>query len=601
MFAAYVCRGAHSVIRISKRVSLIKMSSSSAVQNNNTPKRKHQHANKFQPYKKVKNDQTKDSNQFREISNEDILQADIRALLAKHHKEHCGIEASKSASQTSTENISNGTQEMKAVEGASEESPTLPSFQSILDLDISELSSTGDGLAYDERSASVCVVPFTIPGDKVKARVFKTFKQHSYSLADFVEVTKASPNRDDSLAKCPYFAKCGGCQFQMMAYQKQLDYKRIIVEKAFRNFSGLNPSEVPSVGETMGSPLQYRYRTKLTPHFDGPPGGHRERRQGRRPKWEEVPPIGFMLKNTRKTMDIEDCPIGTDAVRLGMKKERERYTKHIDDYQRGVTLLIRESTTRNRDGKLEVSTTPEDYDPLDHVIEKVGDFVYDRTFVTSHGATSTEFVDDFVFENPAGAFFQNNNSILPTFISYIRNLILPSENEKRENPIVNLIDAYCGSGLFTVTLSSLFNRSVGIDIAPSSIQYAKRNAELNKLPEGQATFISADASNIFGSVKDLAADQTVVVIDPPRKGCDKTFLKLLLDFGPERVVYVSCNVHTQARDIGVLVGRSLGSKEDTAERGPYEIESLRGFDFFPQTGHVEGVAVLRKRDLGKQQ
>jgi len=597
MFAASIYRGAHSVLRQSPRVSLTKMNSSSTVQNNNTSKRKHQYTKHIQPNKKLKNNQTKDFNPFRDIGNEDVLRADVRTLLTKYHEQYHGPETND-AGDKPAEAIPNDTQE-RAAGAVSDESSVLSSSLPTVDLDISELSSTGDGLAFDKRSSSVCIVPFAVPGDKVRAKVFKTFKQHSYSLADFIEVIEPSPDRDDSLAKCPYFAKCGGCQFQMMPYEKQLEHKRNVVEKAFRNFSGLSPSEIPSIGETIGSPLQYGYRTKLTPHFDGPPGGRRERRQGRKPKWEEVPPIGFMQKNTRKTLDIEDCPIGTAAVRLGMKKERGRIAKHIDDYQRGVTLLLRESSTRNRDSNLEGSVAPEDHDPLDHVIEKVGDYVYDRTFITLNGATSTEFVGDFVFENPAGAFFQNNNSILPRFISYIRDLILPPENAKREKPIVNLIDAYCGSGLFTVTLSSLFKRSVGIDIAPSSIQYAKRNAELNKLPEGQATFISADASDIFGSVKDLAPDQTVVVIDPPRKGCDETFLKLLLEFGPERILYVSCNVHTQARDVGLLVGRPLGSKEDGSAEGPYEIENLRGFDFFPQTGHVEGVAVLRKRSFAK--
>lgn len=99
--------------------------------------------------------------------------------------------------------------------------------------------------------------------------------------------------------------------------------------------------------------------------------------------------------------------------------------------------------------------------------------------------------------------------------------------------------------------------------------------------------MAADAPELFKSVE-FPHDKTVVVIDPPRKGCDESFLNQLLKFAPRRVVYVSCNVHTQARDVGVLVMGKDGVK--------YEIESLRGFDFFPQTGHVEGVAVLNRVD-----
>ena len=106
--------------------------------------------------------------------------------------------------------------------------------------------------------------------------------------------------------------------------------------------------------------------------------------------------------------------------------------------------------------------------------------------------------------------------------------------------------------------------------------------------------MAGDADALFAKVTFPAAE-TVVVIDPPRKGCDENFLRQLVQFGPERVVYVSCNVHTQARDVGMLVGGMASVNEG---KGIYEIESLRGLAVFPQTGHVEGVAVLRKKAAG---
>jgi tRNA (uracil-5-)-methyltransferase len=114
--------------------------------------------------------------------------------------------------------------------------------------------------------------------------------------------------------------------------------------------------------------------------------------------------------------------------------------------------------------------------------------------------------------------------------------------------------------------------------------------------------LAADAPELFKSVSGYDADETVVVLDPPRKGCDASFLSQLLQFAPRRVVYVSCNVHTQARDVGLLVRGEVeglggkGGEEEGGKRVRYEIESIRGFDFFPQTGHVEGVAVLNRVD-----
>ena len=489
-----------------------------------------------------------------------------------------------------------------------------------VEVKIAELSSTGDGLGLSSTSDHVYVVPFTVPGDLVQAKIIQPFPQARYSLTDFAKVITPAPQRDDSLAKCPYFAKCAGCQIQMLPYELQLQHKRSIVEKAYRNFSGLTPNVVTSVGETIGSPLQYGYRTKLTPHFDGPPGSMTRKAKRSDPSerkgFEQVPPIGFQLKGTRKTIDIEDCPIGTDAVRGGMRNERKRISEEIAKYTKGATLLLRESTLRKPKMQLEQDKPNSD---LDQAIDKgpptktepssnnanesngvpseaningsyrePTSYIEEKICITDQRAISTEYIDDFEFRNTAGAFFQNNNSILPIFTDYIRQRIIPGSRNDNEKPIKHLIDAYCGSGLFTITLSSLFSSSMGIDIAGASIVSARENAAANKV--SNATFMTADASKLFEQVT-YPHDKTVVIIDPPRKGCDAPFLQQLLKFGPRRIVYVSCNVHTQARDVGVLV-EGLGHCR-------YEIESLQGFDFFPQTGHVEGVAILARSPITK--
>jgi tRNA (uracil-5-)-methyltransferase len=468
----------------------------------------------------------------------------------------------------------------------------LPELRTEVEITIKAISSTGDGLGFQEGSTSdqVYVVPFTAPGDTVTAKVFKHDLKDKISMADFVKVTTPSPHRDASLVNCPYFASCSGCQFQMLPYDYQLAHKKTIVEKAYKNFSQLPPELIPTIGDTIGSPLQYGYRTKLTPHFDGPPDSRRsDGRNGIRRKFQEVPPIGFMKKGTRFTVDIEDCPIGTEAVRNGNKRERKRVANELDRYHKGATLLLRESTERISKEKYDAS---EEQDP-DAVIEDRGDHLHRKICVTDPNAKSTEYVDDFQFVNPAGSFFQNNNSILPKFTQYIRAHILPPTSDHK---VKHLIDAYSGSGLFTITLSSLFESSLGIDISSSSINSATHNAEINNLPASTAKFIAADASALFASI-DTDAAETVVMIDPPRKGCDESFLRQLVRYGPARIVYVSCNVHTQARDVGVLVGglKDVDGGFGNGE-GCYEIESICGFDFFPQTGHVEGVAVLRRKE-----
>ena len=489
----------------------------------------------------------------------------------------------------------------------------LPERFARIELIIEALSSTGDGLAYDPVTRRVYVVPFGVPGDTIEAKIVSDFPAERYVTTDFLQVIKPSDKRKDSLVRCPYFQTCSGCQFQMLDYTTQLEHKKQVIEKAYKNFSGIDAKHVPVVEDTHGSPRQYGYRTKLTPHFDGPSGSDPERISlvdGKR-RWRVAPPIGFMRKGKPGTLDVEDCPIGTDAVRAGLRAERERVAKEIHTYKRGVTLLLRESTRRtpkqdgdNQNGHEE---TPAEAVLRDRVRiqEEHADEMVEKTCMTDPKATATEYISDFKFHMDAGSFFQNNNSVLPDFIAYVRSHAFPPPSSmdprSTEKGIRYLVDAYCGAGLFTVTLSAAFKACTGIDISWSSIEAARRNVQENGITN--ATFQAADAPAIFESIV-FPADETVVVIDPPRKGCDDSFLRQLLRYGPKRVVYVSCNVHTQARDVGTLVrGLPAPASEDGGPCPPlaedetitYDIESLKPFDFFPQTSHVEGVAILARR------
>ncbi|KAJ5120446.1 uncharacterized protein N7515_009834 [Penicillium bovifimosum] len=454
----------------------------------------------------------------------------------------------------------------------------LPEKFTELDVKISEISSTGDGLALAENGKHVYVVPFTVPGDVARVKIIKHFQPLSYSLTDFIKVIEPGPQRNDAGIGCKYFGQCSGCQLQMMSYEDQLAHKRRVVEKAFANFSGLIPELVPNVDPTFASPKQYGYRTKLTPHFEinlkGPNGI---------PRAPQVPAIGYTYKNQRKEIDIEDCPLGTDIVRRGLKSERKRVAGNLASYKRGATLLMREKSI----GEMARARETGDVIRIEHET-----YTEEKRCVTDNNATSYEYVDDYLFTNKAGAFFQNNNSILSGFTEYIRSKAIPANNDKDTKPIKYLLDAYSGSGLFTITLSPLFKSSLGVDIGTDSIVSARQNVVENKIKN--TGFAAADATTLFKDVP-YPPDQTLLVIDPPRKGCSDDFLRQLLDYKPRRVVYVSCNVHTQARDVAVMV---QGNEKNDVR---YEIESIRGFDFFPQTGHVEGVAILNRTSFPKEE
>lgn len=540
-----------------------------------------------------------------------------------------------------------------------------PEFHSIFDVEITELSSTGDGLAYSPNKDLdfIYVVPFSVPGDKAQVKLFPQKDDlHPWMKVDLVKIVTPSPSRDGVVPKCKYFGKCSGCQFQMLPYEAQLAHKKTIVEKAFRYFSNLDPSLVPAVDDIIGSPIQYGYRTKITPHY--------EQMHKSRP-WKSgdpIPPVGFQEKNMRNVVDIEKCEIATDILNLGLMIERENLASRFWKTNRGATILLRESTHRellpppsdSGDGKgkavrpADVEDNPSTIEDLSslpleyagapvsenfHLLSpKVPQIEYNyptfrdlKTYTTKNEDLTTEHVGPYQFTSPANSFFQNNNSVLPVFLSYIREHVFrpkeesSSSSQKVEPEIKYLLDAYCGSGLFSIALANKFSAALGIDVDPAGIECARANANINATPRtrshvqsqsnstskdsetagstGNLGFIAADARAIFEDVPFPAAE-TLCIIDPPRKGASRDFLEQLCRYGAKRVVYVSCNVHTQARDVGMLVagfagdGTGRGSDSRRSQKSGksyrYEIEKLGGFDFFPQTGHVEGVCILNR-------
>ncbi|CDS01775.1 related to TRM2-tRNA(m5U54)methyltransferase [Sporisorium scitamineum] len=445
-----------------------------------------------------------------------------------------------------------------------------------LTFQIERLDAHGDGLAIAPERDWIIAVPHTLPGEKVTLEI--TSNERLYSKAKVVEILEKSAERNNELVRCKYFGDCGGCQYQMIDYAKQLEIKRGVVERAFARFSGLDPTLVPKVLPTIASPNQYNYRTKLTPHFELPYGLRRGRKgvngqNGEKPHYSV--PIGFDCIGTKRVMDIEECPIATKTINKALPAAKKKVRDTIESYKNGATILLRDSLRTYDSFAEDLLVTQQ---PANGQVEKE----LDTEVVMDHKATVKERVLTTKFESPAGTFFQNNRSILPSLLDYVREAITSSSPTGAAHDRY-LVDAYCGSGLFSLCLASLFREVSGVEISSESIKYATKNAELNGITN--AKFLAGNAEDIFAKIE-YPAEQTTVIIDPPRRGCDEEFIRQLVKLGPKHIVYVSCNVHTQARDVGQLIGRDAR----------YRIKSVRGADLFPQTHHVEGVAVLERVD-----
>ncbi|KAI0656727.1 S-adenosyl-L-methionine-dependent methyltransferase [Cubamyces menziesii] len=473
-----------------------------------------------------------------------------------------------------------------------------------LELTVSCLSpSTGESLSIATTNDRrwVIVTPLSLPGERIRVRVYRHSQLHSH--ADLLEVIEPNPTwRDMSLVQCKYFGKCAGCQYQMLSYDKQLDLKRQTVLEAYKNYSSIPPELVPTIQPTIGSPLQYGYRTKLTPHFQRPPFSFQKaQKRGDAPVVEGKPDwlkIGFHEVGTKHVMDIEvsqtpptpqdrrfissqECPIATPVINKGLGPVRDNVINNIAKFKNGATLLLRDSIHTRASGASSSN-------PPTSIAAEDGEHIC----VTDQKGVVRERVGDMLFEYTAGTFFQNNNSALVPLTSYVREAIFPpTSTDATSHKPTHLVDAYCGSGLFSIMLAPHFERVAGIELSAESIRAAQLNAELNNLPPTKISFMAGDAANIFDTVQDFPRDRTALVIDPPRKGTDERFIDQMLAFGAGTVVYVSCNVHTQARDVGMILKKS--AERAGADGKKYVLESLRGLDLFPQTAHVEAIAVLR--------
>ncbi|CDO96154.1 unnamed protein product [Kluyveromyces dobzhanskii CBS 2104] len=462
-------------------------------------------------------------------------------------------------------------------------------------VEVLKAGANGEGLALipspvDTDKKQIALIPFALPGDLVRIKTFKTHPH--YVECDLLEVIKPSGKRNDDLIECKYFGKCSGCQLQHLTYEDQLAFKKRTVMNAYKFFAPklMEEKVVPEVGETMRSPLEFGYRTKLTPHFDLP-----KRMKGN----GERPALGFGHKGRPQwrgnadggsgpMLDIEECIIGTKIINKGMSNERARFEKEFTKYQKGATILLREHTkvvdpqTPIEEQLDEGSTDIEGKISYLQIADEENEKPLVKTCVTNTRQIVTEYINGFTFQFSAGEFFQNNNSILPSVTDYVRKN-LQIEGSKPEDPHY-LVDAYCGSGLFSITSSKGVDRVIGVEVSADSVAFAERNAKANGVDN--CKFIVGKAEKIFGSI-DTPADRTSVILDPPRKGCDDVFLKQLAEYNPARIVYISCNVHSQARDVEYFI-------KETENGNCFKIESLRGFDFFPQTHHVESICVLSR-------
>ena len=391
---------------------------------------------------------------------------------------------------------------------------------------IEDITNLGMGVArtkLKDGNEWVIMVPLVLPGERVQVRIYRNSK--SYSEADLVKVIDPSDERVEPL--CKYFSECGGCQYQHMSIETQREWKRKQVESLLQRIGKVESKKL-DVNPTVGTDHLYGYRAKLTPHYNAP-------------RSSQDLKIGFQRRGTRVMIDIDECIIGTKDINLRYMETRRTIYESIKGKEKGLGQMPKKGATL--------------------LFRKC-----DQGVETDQRTTVTHTLNGIKFSFVAGEFFQNNYYVLPIMVEHVLRMA-------QGDGCKVLIDAYCGSGLFALSAANHFESIYGIEVSEIATNAAKENAKLNSIQNVE--FLCGDSKEIFKKVSHMRSDDTVLVIDPPRRGCDESFLEQLAEFKPKKLVYMSCDPATQARDAKFILSRG------------YIIVDITPFDLFPQTRHIE--------------
>ncbi|MBT3923487.1 MAG: 23S rRNA (uracil(1939)-C(5))-methyltransferase RlmD [Nitrospina sp.] len=440
-----------------------------------------------------------------------------------------------------------------------------------LELDVETLASSGDGLCRHE--GYTLFTPGGLPGDRILGKVIKITPR--FGVVDVLKRIELSKDRVDP--PCPVFFKCGGCKFQDLNYEKQLQFKVQVVKDSLQRIARL---EVPENIETIPADSGYEYRNKGSFAIQGKGG---------------KPAIGFYAEGSHNIADATTCDILLPAINDTKEWIRQLLIQHdISIYNesnyRGLLrgLIIRHSTSTGETlvglvtykgkfprGFLADLTQEKDLKRLGIVgmiqntnLKNTNVILGTESRVIWGKNHFTEKLGELTFHLSLGSFFQIHSKQAEKLYSLISRWTEKAEDQ-------TIIDAYSGSGGIALWLAKQGRNVIGIEMYEPAMEDAKLSAKNNELSHCQ--FLTGTVEE---HAKALDKPIHTFIVDPPRKGCSETVIQTLLESKPEQIIYVSCNPSTLARDLERLE--------------EYKVQEIRVIDMFPQTQHIE-TAILAIR------
>ncbi|TYS58470.1 23S rRNA (uracil(1939)-C(5))-methyltransferase RlmD [Sutcliffiella horikoshii] len=441
--------------------------------------------------------------------------------------------------------------------------------------DVTVQDLTHDGAGVAKIDGFPIFVQNALPDEEIKVKIIKVKK--GYAFGRLEEIHKTSPFRVD--APCPIYKQCGGCQLQHLSYEGQLVAKQKQVKDVLERIGHLKDVPVHPVLGMDHNPWRYRNKAQV-------PIGEREGGLI----------AGFYQQRSHEIIDMKECLIQQEindrvvqtvreicdkhGVRAYNEKTHKGVLRHVMARYGLVTgevmivLITRTPDIPNRRAIVDEITEalPEVKSVVQNVNNKKTNVIFgEETHVLWGNEYIYDFIGDIKFAISARSFYQVN----PEQTKVLYDKALEYAELTGEDSV---IDAYCGIGTISLFLAQKAKKVFGVEIVPEAIEDAKRNAELNEITN--AEFAVGQAEVVIPKWYKEGNTADVLVVDPPRKGCDEALLKTILEMKTKKVVYVSCNPATLARDLRVL------------EDGGYKTVEVQPVDMFPHTVHVECVSHL---------
>ncbi|MGN0614079.1 MAG: 23S rRNA (uracil(1939)-C(5))-methyltransferase RlmD [Porcipelethomonas sp.] len=443
----------------------------------------------------------------------------------------------------------------------------------IVRLEITDITSEGNGVGKAEGMA--VFVPETATGDIIEAKIVKVLKSYAYGIVH--EILTPSPDR--IAPDCPYFPKCGGCSFRHISYESEMRLKEKFVYDAFTRIGKINTEFMPILG--CGHPDRYRNKAQYPVGLSG---------------GKNI--CGFYAKRSHRIICGTDCRLLPEIFSeiaefiIGYTNENgisgydevsgKGLLRHIfirQGYHSGeimVCLIVTRSAPLKFSGLCHMLT--ERFSQIKSIVmninpENTNVILGKKTVVLS----GKESITDTMCRNEADispeAFYQVNTP-------QAEKLYRQAEEFAKLSGRELLLDLYCGAGTIGLSMAHKAKKLIGVEIVSQAVENARKNAQRNGIDN--AEFICADAGTAARKLAAEGIKPDVIILDPPRKGCDHQTLGAAVEMNPERIVMISCNPATAARDCAFLV-----------ENG-YMTKRVRAVDLFPRTGHVECVVLMSR-------